>query len=96
MHKIIVGTPRSGTSFVTKWYANEYPQCIALGNNVLFEYFKPIWFKARGDDPRSNTGKVMRRPSWLEPEYIDRETKKRIREFEYKTLLLEMCLESFV
>ena len=65
MHKIIIGTPRSGTSFVTKWYANEYPQCIALSEHRLFEYFEP-------DYPDW--------PELGDVEGIDKETQKRIRE----------------
>ena len=41
MKKIIVGTPRSGTSFVTKWYANENPKHIALDEQRLYEHFEP-------------------------------------------------------
>ena len=65
MHKIIVGTPRSGTSFVTKWYANEYPQCTALNEKRLFEHYEPDY----ADWP--DLGDV---------EGIDAETYKRINE----------------
>jgi len=41
MHKIIIGTPRGGTSFVTKWYANQFPECTALSEHRLFEHFEP-------------------------------------------------------
>ena len=70
MHKIIIGTPRSGTSFVTKWYANEYPQCIALSEHRLFEYFEP-------DYPDW--------PDLGDIEGIDNETQKRIRELKQHT-----------
>ena len=66
MHKIIVGTPRSGTSFVTKWYANEYPQCTPMNEKRLFEHFEPDY----ADWP--DLGDV---------EGIDKETQKRINEF---------------
>ena len=65
MHKIIVGTPRSGTSFVTKWYANEWPQCTTLGDDGQFEYFEPLWFNYGQDD-------------WPNIRDVDKETKKRI------------------
>lgn len=39
--KIIVGTPRSGTTFVTSWYANEYPDYEYLIPDRLGEYFHP-------------------------------------------------------
>lgn len=43
--KIIVGTPRSGTSFVTEWYANEYPKFKYMMPEKLGEYFHPDFFE---------------------------------------------------
>lgn len=73
MHKIIVGTPRSGTSFVTNWYVNEWPQCTALGAEHLWEYFDPLWFNY-------GQGVGVARPDWpnIQMAYADKETKKRI------------------
>ena len=65
MKKIIVGTPRSGTSFVTKWYANENPKHIALDEQILYEHFEPDY----PDWPDNNNFKA-----------IDKETKKRIKQ----------------
>tara|TARA_R110001592_G_scaffold30282_4_gene108582 strand:- start:3573 stop:4193 length:621 start_codon:yes stop_codon:yes gene_type:complete len=42
--KIIVGTPRSGTSFVAQWYANEYTNHKYLLPEKLGEWFDPEWF----------------------------------------------------
>lgn len=39
--KIIVGTPRSGTSFIAQWYANQYPDHIYHMPEKLGEYFHP-------------------------------------------------------
>jgi len=40
-HKIILGAPRSGTNFVTKWYANEYPEYKVLSEEHGFAHFSP-------------------------------------------------------
>ena len=40
MKKIIVGTPRSGTSFVARWYANSFPKHTALDEERLYEHFE--------------------------------------------------------
>jgi hypothetical protein len=42
--KIIVGTPRSGTSFTANWYANEYPHLQYMMPGNLGEYFHPDFF----------------------------------------------------
>mgnify|MGYP001303109163 CR=1 FL=1 len=63
LQKIIIGTPRSGTSFVTKWYVNENPKHIALDEQRLYEHFEPDY----PDWPDNNNFKA-----------IDEETKKRI------------------
>lgn len=39
--KIIVGTPRSGTSFIAQWYANQYPDHTYHMPEKLGEYFHP-------------------------------------------------------
>jgi len=39
--KIIVGTPRSGTSFIAQWYANETPNSVYHMPENLGEYFHP-------------------------------------------------------
>ena len=64
MKKIIVGTPRSGTSFVTRWYANKFPKHIALDEQRLYEHFEPDY----PDWPPNNNFKA-----------IDEQTKKRIK-----------------
>lgn len=43
--KIILGTPRSGTSFVTNWYANHLTDHEYLYPEFLGEYFHPDFFK---------------------------------------------------
>jgi hypothetical protein len=63
MHKIIIGTPRSGTSFVAKWYSNKYPQYKLLSDHRLYEHFEPDY----ADWPK--LGDV---------ESISKETQKRI------------------
>ena len=40
-HKIILGTPRSGTSFVAQWYSHEYPDYTLMSPTRLFEHFEP-------------------------------------------------------
>ena len=65
MHKIIIGTPRSGTSFVAKWYSNKYPQYKLLSEHRLYEHFEPDY----ADWPE--LGDV---------EGINKETQKRINE----------------
>lgn len=39
--KIIVGTPRSGTSFIAQWYANQHPDYTYHMPRQLGEYFHP-------------------------------------------------------
>ena len=48
--KIIVGTPRSGTTFTTNWYANEYPDHEYLIPEKLGEYFHPDHFETKNVD----------------------------------------------
>ena len=40
-HKIILGTPRSGTTFVSNWYANENKNHQRLSEEIGFEHFEP-------------------------------------------------------
>tara|TARA_B100000700_G_C15049744_1_gene859693 strand:+ start:2611 stop:3282 length:672 start_codon:yes stop_codon:yes gene_type:complete len=40
-HKIILGTPRSGTTFVSNWYANENKDYQRLSKEIGFEHFEP-------------------------------------------------------
>ena len=40
-HKIILGTPRSGTTFVSNWYANENKDHQRLSEEIGFEHFEP-------------------------------------------------------
>jgi len=40
-HKIIYGNPRCGTNFITKWYANEYPNYKPLSEKFGFAHFSP-------------------------------------------------------
>ena len=65
MKKIIVGTPRSGTSFVARWYANSFPKHTALDEERLYEHFEPDY----PDWPPNNNFKA-----------IDEQTKKRIKQ----------------
>lgn len=55
--KIIVGTPRSGTSFVTEWYANQFPHLQYLMPEKLGEYFHPDFFET--DDVDTETLKRL-------------------------------------
>jgi len=48
--KIIVGTPRSGSSFVTEWYANQYPEYQYMFPDKLGEYFHPDFFDTQDID----------------------------------------------
>lgn len=70
-HKIILGTPRSGSNFVTKWYANEYPEYTPLSPNQGHEHFEP-------DHPGW--------PNLDDAKGIDKETQLRIDALENKTL----------
>lgn len=67
-HKIILGTPRSGTSFVTTWYWNKFQEqgYQALGQDYGFEYFEP--------DSESWPYDMMDKKG------ANKETKKRIKE----------------
>ena len=40
-HKVILGTPRSGSSFVTRWFANKHQDYTALSENQGYEHFEP-------------------------------------------------------
>jgi hypothetical protein len=42
--KIIVGTPRTGTSFVAQWYANQTPNSVYHMPKKLGEYFHPDFY----------------------------------------------------
>jgi hypothetical protein len=70
-HKIILGTPRSGSSFITRWYSNEYLEYTALSEDKGFEHFEP-------DHPGW--------PKLGDVEGIDKETKLRIATLKDKTI----------
>jgi len=70
-HKVIVGTPRSGSSFITRWYANEYPEYTALSEDKGYEHFEP-------DHPGW--------PSLGDSDGINKETKLRIDTLKDKTI----------
>mgnify|MGYP000453740896 CR=1 FL=1 len=80
--KIILGTPRSGTSFVANWYANELPDHKYMLPEKLGEYFHPDFFASDDVDAETlerisglpikcifklHTGKEMSKHIW---EYI--------------------------
>lgn len=80
--KIVLGTPRSGTSFVANWYANELPDHKYMLPEKLGEYFHPDFFASDDVDAETlerisglpskcifklHTGKEMSKHIW---EYI--------------------------
>jgi len=70
-HKIILGTPRSGSSFVTRWLANKHQDYTALSENQGYEHFEP-------DHPGW--------PPLGDSDGIDKETKLRIATLKDKTI----------
>tara|TARA_B100000989_G_scaffold254571_1_gene203289 strand:+ start:500 stop:1159 length:660 start_codon:yes stop_codon:yes gene_type:complete len=70
-HKVVLGTPRSGSSFITRWYSNEYPEYKALSEDKGFEHFEP-------DHPGW--------PMLGDQQGIDKETEARIKKLEDKTI----------
>lgn len=76
---IVLGTPRSGSSFVTNWYANQYPEYNYMLSEKLGEYFHPDFFDTKDIDKETlqridkltnksifklHTGKEMSRHIW--------------------------------
>lgn len=62
-HKIIFGTPRSGTTFVALWYSNKFSGYQHLSKNKGFEHFDPSFMDCKSTDRKLVNLETKRRIS---------------------------------